>query len=230
MSLIERLLGQLTRAGIEECVLVTGFESEQLQEHVLGLEGMCRVRFAHNTHWESQNNAESLRVGMDGLQESGARRFLLCDGDVLLQDSQCIYELLRDRRPNVLAMIMQLQHRLGEEEMKLQLEPVDVPWYSRRVVGLSKALVPSWCHGESIGIQTIGADFFPVLKNALEGLTLKERESLYYEDVFSRFLDAGHEFFTFVVDANAWTEIDTIEDLTTARAMAQSWTTTALAM
>jgi choline kinase len=101
--------------------------------------------------------------------------------------------------------------------MKFQLEPVDVPWYSRRVIGLGKQLGRHWCHGESIGFQVVGDESFLALRDGLDALDDDERRKLYYEDVFARLVGDGHEFYTHAVQPEAWIEIDTIEDLEDAR-------------
>ncbi len=225
--LIIRLLRQLRDNGIERAYLVTGYLSDTLEAGLDGWDGLPEVRFVANPTYDTFNNAESLRVAMEAMaaEERGARPFLLADGDVLLGQDGFIADLLSDPRPNILAVELQLAHRLGEEEMKVQMEPVDVPWFTRRVVGLSKKLQPQFCHGESIGVQVVGTTSFEPLITGLRALSDDEREVLYYEDVFARLMTDGHEFYTVAVPPNSFIEIDTIEDLEDARALAATWAT-----
>lgn len=225
--LVVRLLRQLSSAGIERAYLVTGYLSHTLEDGLDGWDGLPELIFVDNPTYDSFNNAESLRVAMERMtsEARGARPFVLADGDVLLGDEEFLGDLLSDPRPNVLAVELRLAHTLGAEEMKVQMEPVDVPWYTRRVVGLSKELQPQFCHGESIGVQVVGAETFGPLLEGLRALDDDERTDLYYEDVFARVMMVGHEFYTLTVPPGSFIEIDTVEDLEAARALAESWAT-----
>lgn len=225
--LIVRLLRQLNDSGIERAYLVTGYLAETLRDGLQDWEGLPELVFVDNPTYDTFNNAESLRVAMEVMASEGrgARPFLLADGDVLLGDEAFIADLLCDPRPNILAVELRLSHTLGAEEMKVQMEPVDVPWYTRRVVGLSKGLQPQFCHGESIGVQVVGRETFGPVFEALGGLADSERVELYYEDVFARVMMTGHEFYTLTVPPGSFIEIDTIEDLEDARALALTWAT-----
>jgi len=214
--LIVRLMRQLKEHGIERAWLVTGYKSDVLEGHLQGVEGLPELRFVHNDAYDSANNAESLRRAM--LEMKGGP-FLLCDGDILVDDDGWLYDLITDPRPNVLAVLLQLSSQLGAEEMKFQLEPVDAPWFSRRVVGLSKKLQPRMSHGESIGAQVIGEDTFDALLERLNKMSPAERKDAYYEDMFAELFDDGHEFYTLAIRPGTWTEIDTPEDLEDAQNM-----------
>jgi choline kinase len=158
------------------------------------------------------------------METLGEDRFILLDGDLLICDDEMIQDLLSDRRDNVLGASLQLPRGLGEEEMKFQLEPVDVAWYARRVVGLSKKLDPRASHGESMGMQIVGKDTFSPLLEALRALDADQKKDAYYEDVFADLIrDQAIEFFANAVDPASWIEIDTAEDLSQARTSLQQW-------
>ena len=211
-----RLLRQLADNGIERAWLVTGYLSDVLEENLKGIEGLPELRFIHNDAFDTANNAESLRRAMLEMDE---RPFLLCDGDILVGDDGWLYDLITDPRPNVLAVLLQLQGQMGDEEMKVQVEGVDVPWYSRRVTRLSKELDTNFSHGESIGAQVIGGKTFNALLERLNGMSEDERKRWYYEDIFVTLFDKGHEFYTLAIKPGSWTEIDTPEDLEAAHEM-----------
>lgn len=223
--LVIRLLRQLRRAGVERAWLVIGYRGDDIRSALEGITDLPDVRWVENPTWSTFNNAESVRCGMEAIGD--ATSFLLCDGDVYVKDDRFLHELASDSRANVLGAELRLVKDLDDEDMKFQLEPVDVPWYSRRVVALGKELVRQWCHGESIGFQVVGHDSFDALKTALDALEDAEREVLYYEDVFGRLISDGHEFYTHAVQPEAWTEIDTLDDLHAARALFAPERTTA---
>lgn len=220
-ALLVRLLRQLKAAGIEHAVMVTGYLKEKLEAAVDGVDGLPKLTFVFNERWDSANNAESLRVGMEALEPG---RFILLDGDLLVCDSEMILDLVTDRRDNVIGASLQLPRNLGEEEMKFQLEPIDVAWGARRVTTMSKQLNPRLSHGESMGMQVVGESLFSDLLTSLRNLNEAELQALYYEDVFARLIQHGNaEFYANAVDPTAWIEIDTAEDLDDARAKFATW-------
>jgi len=214
--LIIRLLRQLKSSGIKRAHLVTGYLDHVLRDHLTNVPDLPELHFVHNTEYSSANNAVSLRVAMKSMSP---RSFLLCDGDILVPNDAWIRDLITDSRPNILAVALQLQGKLGEEEMKVTLEPVDVPWYSRKVVALSKGIQPLSAHGESIGAQVIGQETFGPLLSRLEAMTQPEMEKLYYEDIFADIMTSGHDFYTLAIRPGMCTEIDTIEDLSYAEGL-----------
>lgn len=214
--LLVRLLRQLRSAGVEHAHLVIGYRGADVVAALNGIDGLPALHWVDNPTWDRFNNAESVRCGMAAI--GAPTSFLLCDGDVYVRDGRFLHELASDTRANILGVELRLVRDLDAEDMKFQLEPVDVPWYSRRVVALGKQLVRQWCHGESIGFQVVGRDTFSDLLDALNNLDDDDRTNLYYEDVFARLLTEGHEFFTHAIQPDAWTEIDTLADLDAARA------------
>ena len=216
MSLIERMLRQLADAGVHRAWLATGYRADDIANALEGVDGLPELHIVANPTWNQYNNAESVRCAMAAMPD--ARAFLLVDGDVYVSDPTFIEDLARDPRPNVLGVDLRLPRDLDAEDMKFQLEPVDVAWYSRRVTALGKPLHPRWCHGESIGAQVVGAGSFDALLAALNDLNEADRKELYYEDVFGRIINDGHAFFAHAVRSSAWTEIDTLDDLDRARA------------
>lgn len=213
--LVVRLLRQLKSAGVERAWLVIGYLGDTIRETLGGIDDLPELRWVHNDTWSTFNNAESVRSAMAAMETP--RDFLLCDGDAYVQNDAFLRELVTDSRANVLGVELRLHQHLAGEDMKFQLEPVDVPWYSRRVMALGKGLNSRWSHGESIGFQVVSGKLFSPLLEAFDGLSDEEREALYYEDVFARLLGDDHEFYTHAVQPDSWTEIDTIDDLEAAR-------------
>lgn len=220
-SLLMRLIGQLRDHGIERVVLATGYMAGAIEAAVseaaqASEADLPDVVFATNPAFDQTNNAESLRLAMAA---GGAEGFLLCDGDILVERSGWLGELLDDERGNVLAMIA--QERLGDEEMKIVLSAGEGD--VRHVTGLSKELDPATAHGESLGVQTIAAHSVEALADRLARMSDEERATAYYEDIFAELIDAGHRFYARAVPRGAWTEIDTVEDLEHARALWRDW-------
>ena len=213
--LVVRLLRQLVDAGVHRAWLVVGYRGDDIRAALEQIDGLPELHWVENETWNRFNNAESVRCAMAAMPEPNS--VLVCDGDVYIRDAAFLTDLASDNRPNVLGVELRLARDLDPEDMKFQLEPVDVPWYSRRVTGLGKNLGRYWCHGESIGFQVVGDESFEALGRAFDALSDEQRRTLYYEDVFARLSEDGHEFYTHAVQPDAWIEIDTPSDLDTAR-------------
>jgi choline kinase len=123
---------------------------------------------------------------------------LLVNADVAMADSRILHDMLSDPRPNVMAVELRLARNLDGDAMKVQMEAVDVPWFTRRVVGLSKDLRPEYCHGVPAGIHVIGPDSFRPLLDALRGANAAQGAR--YENVLAQLMSNGHEFYTVAVE------------------------------
>src|SRR5690554_4702206 len=211
--LLVRLLRQLASLGISRVVLATGYLSAVVETTLKPFEGLPELVFAANPDYAHTNNAESLKVAMPHVH---GRPFLLCDEDVLLRDASALELLANDGRWNVLTMIA--RDDLGDEEMKIVHETE-----GGRIVGLSKKLEPAKCHGESLGLQKLGGPTLAVLAEHLDAMSDEERASSYYEDIFADLIERGHDFYALSVQADGWTEIDTVEDLDDARRLFEFW-------
>jgi choline kinase len=218
VPLLIRLLRQLHSHGIEHAVLATGYLEPKIRACVAGYTGIPDITIRHNPHYAETNNAESLRLAMPALQ---GHPFILCDGDILVKKSGWLGDLLAHPHDNVLAMIS--PEKMGDEEMKIALADGDAPPGERPVVGLSKRLDPAKSAGESLGVQTIGADFFEPLLDRLDGMSANEKANSYYEDIFAELMGDEHTFYAHEVPVDAWTEIDTVEDLEYARELFANW-------
>lgn len=218
VPLLIRLLRQLHNHGIEHAVLATGYLEPKIRACVAGYSGIPNITICNNPNYAQTNNAESLRMAMPPLH---GRPFILCDGDILVKTSGWLGDLLAHEHDNVLAMIS--PEAMGDEEMKIALEPGNAPVAERVVVGLSKSLDPAHSAGESLGVQTIGASFHQPLLQRLEQMSPDEKADSYYEDIFAEMMGHEHAFYAHQVPVDYWTEIDTVEDLEYARSLYADW-------
>ncbi len=212
MPLLKRLLFQLQHVGIKRVVLATGHLHDQLMTSVRRWELELDIDACQNDTYATENNAVSLGVAMEGLE---SRRFLLCDGDILLRRVQMLEQVVKSPHENVLAMMR--FDALTEEDMKVTVDT------DGRVVELGKAMPTEQADGESLGFQKIGPSAFLPLAERIDGLSPREREELYYEDVFAELVDRDIEFHACSLPPGGWTEIDTPAELEGAREMAARW-------
>ncbi len=210
--LLRRLLEQLISAGIERVIFTTGYLHDTLMETIRSWELPLAIEEVYGDTFDSENNAVSLGLGLGALQD---RRFLLCDGDILLRDPAPIQTIVDAPHDNALAL-MRFQH-MGAEEMKMIVDD------DARIVTLGKSIPLDEAHGESLGIQKIGPSAFDALNRHLEAMDADERRDLYYEDIFTRLINEGIPFYGCELAPEGWTEIDTPADLDAARELALTW-------
>jgi choline kinase len=213
-----RLLGQLCEAGIEDAVLVTSYRADQLEDRLDDASSIPRIQFAHNRDFDETNNAESLRHGLSVLDDGP---FILCDGDLLLTNANILERVVTYAETNVLGV--EFAEYLSDEAMKVmtsngvpESRRENTPVY--RVNGIGKDIPTQSATGEFIGLQKLAdPETIRALVTRLDRLTADERANAYYEDICSELLAEDHHFEAISIPGSAWTEIDTPDDLESAR-------------
>jgi choline kinase len=206
-SIVSRAVTILVAHGLNEFVIVDGYEGDRLRD-VLTVEFPATdFRFVRNPAYASTNNAYSLWLARDAAQGP----ILLMDSDILF-DPAVIRRMLDDGRPNRLAL--RTRGSLGDEEMKVTLGT------RGQITDLSKETPAALAAGESMGIEVFSAAFTTRLFVELERRIAQEgRTGEYYEAAFVALLRAGEEIFPVDLSDLDCLEIDTQEDLELAQRM-----------
>lgn len=106
--------------------------------------------------------------------------------------------LLAEKRINVLVVQPRLAHQIESGTLRFALEPVDVPWYSRRVIAVSRDLLARHSHGEVLASGILAASLVPVLRAAADAhphASLAELVALLVQE---------HDFYAHALPAPAW--------------------------
>lgn len=83
VKLIDRVINQLTRLGLERLILVIGYEGKKLQEYIGNrYDGKIRIEYIVNPIYDKTNNIYSLALAKEEL----------CKDDTLLLESDLIFE------------------------------------------------------------------------------------------------------------------------------------------
>lgn len=209
----ETMLGRAVRLliahGVREIVLATGFREDAVKQAMAGC--AVPVRYAHNPQYQTTQNSISLLHCREAV---AGRSFYKLDGDVLFHP-EVLARL--DASAASLAVAVDSRGNLGAEEMKVRVDPD-----SRRITAFGKGLEPETCFGESIGIERIAKGLSERLFEQLTVARDRGETGLYYEDVYSRMIDAGLGAEAVAVGDLGWTEVDTPEDLQAAAALVES--------
>lgn len=208
-TILDLALANLSAAGLEDVVVVTGFAAERVEELAAELERRhgVRLQLVFNDRAEEWNNAYSLWLAGEVLA-AGA---LLVNGDTVHPPS--VEEtLLAARGPGVL-LAVDREKPLGEEEMKILLSERGT------LERISKEIDPARAAGEYIGVALIEPAAAGPLADALEA-TWQRDPSLYYEDGFQELADRGGEIHVAPIGDVDWVEVDDHRDLARARELA----------
>jgi choline kinase len=207
-TILDLTLANLRTVGIEEVVVVTGFAAERIEACTPDLERRHAVRLElvrnDRPEW---NNAYSLWVA----RAAFAGGVLLVNGDTV--HPRAVEERLLAADHAGLVLAVDDEKPLGEEEMKVLLSPAG------GLERIHKAVDPAAAHGEYIGLALIGPDAAEPLAAALEA-TWRHDRTLYYEDGFQAYADAGGAVRAAPIGSVAWVEVDDHADLARAREIA----------
>jgi choline kinase len=209
-TILDIALANLRAVGVEEVAVVTGFAAERIEEAAPALERRHGVRLElirnDRPDW---NNAYSLWVGRDALRDGA----LLVNGDTVHPVG--VEEALLAARGPAMVLAVDDVKPLGEEEMKVLLSP------DGGMQRINKAVDPAAAQGEYIGVTLIEPAAAQPLAEALEA-TWRRDTTLYYEDGFQAYADAGGEIRAASIGAVPWVEVDDHADLAQAREIASS--------
>ena len=136
-TLLQRQLSALREAGIDEIVIVLGFEAERIKRHC-----PADVSFVINSRFGETSSLYSLWLAREHLSEG----FVVLNCDVLFHP-EMLQRLLS--APVADALLIDLvdkqNNKLGDEEMKVKVR-------EGLVVDISKQMDPAVADGENVGL------------------------------------------------------------------------------
>ncbi len=203
----ETILGRAVRLllefGISRLILATGYREDAVRAALDGL--ACEVVFCPNPRFDTTQNSVSLALCRDAV---GGRSFFKLDGDVVFE-------------PEVLTRIAAPRAELStgvDSRRKLDAEAMKVVVEGQKIRAFGKHVPLAHSHGESIGIERVSSSASARLFSELDARVAQGITDLYYEDVYSQMIERG-TLDAEVADVSGlrWTEVDTFEDLESAR-------------
>jgi choline kinase len=208
-SILDIVLGNLKRVGINDIVIVTGHQSSLIEEAVPRMERDhgVNLRFIFNTRYATLNNAYSLWCARDLF----SRGVLLVNGDTV--HPQVVEERVMATQAMDLILAVDRSKPIAREAMKVKLSPGGALKLITKDMDVARA------DGEYIGVALIRPTAAGLLAAALER-TWRRDASLYYEDGFQELVRCGAEVGTASIKGVDWVEVDDFADLARARELA----------
>jgi choline kinase len=205
-TLLERHCEALALAGVDELVIVVGFEAGQIRAAVGRLSTPVAVRFIENPRF-TEGSVVSLAAAAPVLR-SGAP-VLLMDGDVLYPPVM-LRRLLAGRAETALLVDRELEP--GDEPVKLCFDARGAICDFRK-----KPEHPGVWHGESVGFFRFSPAMAQALAERCDHYVANAPKTEYEEAIRDLMLAEPARFGAEDVTDLAWTEIDFEEDVVKAR-------------
>jgi choline kinase len=196
VTLIERQIQALKASGIDDLVVVVGFEAERVR-CAAGPE----IRFIENTVYDETNSLYSLWLARDLLFDG----FIVMNSDVLFHP-QLLSDLINSRYDDALLVAYSNPKlgQLGDEEMKIKVR-------GGCVVDISKSMDPLDADGENVGIVKFGPSGAKAVVEHMDALIAKGSRRDWAPRAFRNF---ANERALHAIDTRGypWIEIDFPED------------------
>ncbi len=200
-SLLLRLLENLAAAGVQEAVIVTGFEEDAVRAAIGSGPGGIRVGWRSNPRFR-EGAILSLWTARDTLDGP----VVIMDADVLC-GRDMIARLVRSPQRNCFLLDPGVEPT-GEEQMLLVNDG--------RVRNIVRGGAPGYeLSGESIGFLKLSTGAARVLRELLEVRIAAGHTGIEHEEVYPDLLERVEVGFE-RVDGMPWTEIDFPEDVVRA--------------
>lgn len=206
--LINHILCTLRNAGIEECIIVTGYMEHALRNYLGdGSKFAVKIRCCYNPSY-NRGNATSIGAAKKYLKEND--KFLLAMADHLVSE-EIITNALRNVSHAPLLCVDQSVHdsKKLEEATKVL---VDADGYIRDI---GKNL-PVW-NAVDTGVFLLNQRIFPVIDQMSSTCS-----SLTISQCLKQMIKKGFSLWACNVSGNFWMDIDTFEDVALAEQILRS--------
>jgi L-glutamine-phosphate cytidylyltransferase len=196
-SLLEYSLEALSKNGISEVVLATGFGEDQIIKKIGKQFNGMRVRYAKNKAYETTGSMHSLYIALKKPEDC-----LVLDGDIIY-DTQFIKDIIGSKMQNCVAVT----NCCGSgDEVYVVLDK------ESKVVYLGKNLPKSKETFEFTGISKFSKDYLKIMFDLHEKRMQSQTTGEYYEDCAFRASELV-PWYGINMAHLRWSEIDKKEDI-----------------
>lgn len=193
-TLLDYNIYVLKKLGITDIIIVTGFNSFQIENH---LEGQG-VKFIYNPFWNHCNVLGSLYLALPYLNDN----FIFLHADTLADYSMWI-NLLQNKKDNILPF---KRKKCGEEEMKIKLN------ISGNLLFINKTMNSEEATGEFLGIAKFSQNFIDKFKYYAEEIFKNGNLNVYMEEALQRAIEDGEKIDVMDIGESNFIEVDFITD------------------
>ena len=213
VSLIDRVLTQLSRQNLSRVVIVVGYQADTLIRHIgHRYDDVLKIEYIHNPIYDKTNNIYSLALAKDKLLEDDT---LLIESDLILDDS--IFPLILENPYPNLALVAKYQTWMDGTMVRIDEDYNIVNFIPKKAFKYTDVNF----YYKTVNVYKFSKDFMehkylPFLNAYCSALGNNE----YYEQVLRVIcmLD-NSELKALPIGERKWYEIDDIQDLDIATAL-----------
>lgn len=171
--LLHYILAGLRTAGVDDLLVVTGFQPDRIQAFVDEHWSGGGATYVFNARYASWGNFHSVRIALD---QSPGMNVMFVNSDVIVHPD--VYARVAATSGDlVLAVQKRQQHLLNEEDMRVKLR-------NDRVEAIGKDLSRGQSHGEFAGVSLVRPPAARAYSDLATNLEWRSATTLYYEDIY----------------------------------------------
>ena len=212
MTLLERMIKNCMNVGINEFIVIVGYNKEKVIELAPELEEKhsISIKIVENERFDVTNTSVSTYLASKNLEGEKADDFILINGDNVV-DPQIIADIAK--RENT-SLIIDNYKQLNEESFKLIIENEtfneDKTIANGTIKEIGKGININSSTGEFIGVSKVAKNDIPKFNEILKEL-IGEDEQNYYDFAYKTLSKISPIDFV-LTNGLKWTEIDDHND------------------
>lgn len=200
ITLLDYNLIMLEKLKVKEILIITGFESSKIEQHVLN---KPNVKCIFNPFWDHCNVLGSFYMALPYINDD----FFFLHADTLVDFS--IWKIINKMKEQVILPFK--RKTCGEEEMKVKHDS------NGNLKVISKLINSNDADGEFIGIAKFNHSFIKYIKRFSDKLFKTGLLNLYMESVIQEAINEDIEIETLDIGNANFVEIDFLEDYELAK-------------
>ena len=201
-SLLARMLVHLHQAGIEETILVVGYQADFIRKHIGQQWKDMAIQYVANDEWETTNNVVSLAMATSFLN----RDFILLEGDLIFEWDA--FEKMLG--PNRIA-VDHFQPYMDGTVVSIDEQGYTDQFYLKSTPGRPSNLTAYYktVNIYSFDFENYSSSVVPRLQHLIES----GQNQLYYEQAIADAIDGNDlQLECVLFTGTRWYEIDTEDD------------------
>jgi choline kinase len=209
-TLLEHQVDSLAANGVDEVVVVTGFNHQLVEEVVSGIQGIA-ARTLYNPFYSVSDNLGTCWVARGEMKTP----FLLLNGDTLFS-APTLAKLLSSERIYPITLAVDRKNQYDDDDMKISAD-------GERLLRVGKRLDANIVNGESIGMMIFNRAGAEAFVQKVE-LVMADPEGLsrWYLSAIDELALAGQVGIS-SIKGHDWCEVDDLADFAHAEKALRSW-------
>lgn len=197
-TLLDYNIKVLKKIKVSKILIVTGFESDKIEQHILKYEN---VEIIYNPFWNHCNVLGSLYMAFPYLKQAN-EDFLFLHADTIVEMN--VWENLSEYKNDIVLPFK--RKTCGEEEMKIKLDN------GGNIILINKEMPSSEADGEFLGIAKFSYSTIKFMMGTAQTLFKSGNLNFYMEAIVQQAIDSGRIVEAFDIRDSKFIEVDFEED------------------